>query len=165
MHRRESEIAWWNRLLAPYVDFLSLVYHEGRNVRYLAQGGYLDRSPYRRLIHDLPAERGEAWKTLQTFRKAAANKPSAKAAEEVFKIQFGITVEQLLALFENPNWRHAPMRGGNPWANITRAVIELRNALEQRDRKEASRLLHLIPLLPHSTGMLGEKLRTLDALL
>jgi hypothetical protein len=62
---------------------------------------------------------------------------------------------------ENKNWKGSS-RGGNAWAEITRSIIELRDALNDGDSSRASELVETIPTMWHNTGRLADKLRRLD---
>lgn len=151
-----------SRAIASFADFLTLCYHEARNVRHLARAGLLDRAPYRLVIDGLAEERIQAWKQLQHLRDAAGRATSARKAEEVFGRHFAVSLECLVTLSENRNWKDT-RRGGNKWAEINRAVIKLRDAIDQADEELMANLLTNIPLMCHNTGRLDEKLESLDS--
>lgn len=147
--------------LGPFVSFVSLSYHEARNVRHLIRGGFLDSAQYE-LIRSLPTNRAAAWAELQDLRKRASQSTSASAASEVFASRFQLTLEDLVDLFSNLSWRDAPY-GGNQWREITQAVIALREALDSEDAASTRDLVESIPVMRHNTGRVGDKLRNLDA--
>jgi hypothetical protein len=71
-------------------------------------------------------------------------------------------LEDLVVLSENSHWS-GTQRGGNKWSEIDRALIELRDAIDQRDKKRVAELLYHLPTMRHNTGYLGEKLRLRDS--
>ena len=149
--------------IGPFADYVTLVYHEARNVRKLVQGGFLDGKPYERITHHLPKNRWDAWRKLQPLRVAAKKARSAREAERIFHDKFGKDLEELVVLFENPNWRHAKLYGGNRWADITRAVFEFRDAIEGNDLNRASKLEEHIQRMVHNTGgTVEDKIGKLD---
>ncbi len=150
--------------IGPFVDFMTVVYHEARNVRHLTKGGVVDGQLYERIIH-LDIDRWDAWRKLQPLRVAAKKARSAEEAESVFSNRFGKRLEDLVDLFENPNWRHAKLYGGNRWAGITRAVVEFKGTIEAEDSDRASQLQEHVRGMAHNTpgGTVGGKIRELDA--
>jgi hypothetical protein len=147
-----------------FASYLCLVYHEARNVRHLIKGGYLDAGPYLSLRDRLTKNRDEAWVALQDLRAAAIER-EASPALKLFVDRFGLTLEDLLGLFADARWKDAPSYGGNRWVEITRSVIELRDALVANEQEAIADLLHRIPALRHNNGLVGEKLRSLDTTL
>ena len=79
----------------------------------------------------------------------------------LFRRKFGLGLEELVVLFENPHWKHSA-RGGNQRANITRATVELCRPLDSGNTNEASVLVPRIRGMQHNTGFVGNKLRHLD---
>lgn len=65
-------------------------------------------------------------------------------------------------MYEGEHWKDA-VRGGNRWSEITRSVIELREALDRCDLQQAGHLLRRILTMSHNTGHVEEKLRRRDA--
>jgi hypothetical protein len=145
-----------DRSIGPFADYVALAYHEARNVRHLIAARHLDPDIYPHLVN-LPRDRDEAWRALQGLRAEAKQARSARAVETVFQL----SLEDLSSLFDNPNWRHS-MRGGNQWAHITRALIELRNAIDAGEQGAICALLERIRQMRHNTGIVGLKLRDLD---
>ena len=146
--------------LAAFVDYVTLTYHEARNVRHLRRAGHVAPGTYERLIH-LPTKREDAWKALQNTRTAAKKASSANAVEAVFQRRFRLDLEDLAAVFDNPGWRDSA-RGGNRWAYIARALIDLRDAIDRQDLAAVPELLAAIPFMQHNTGAMRSKLRDLD---
>jgi len=146
--------------VCAFVDYAALAYHEARNVRHLKKDGHIGPGKYERLI-DLPKNREHAWRALQDSRAAAKEARSARAAEAVFEKRFGVGLEDLEVLFENPNWKHSKL-GGNRWASVTRAVIGLRDAIDQQDVKTAAELVEGILCMRHNTDGVKSKLSDLD---
>ncbi len=106
-------------------------------------------------------KRVEAWKQIQGLRAAAAKAASARKAERIFMRHFKLSLEELVVLSENAEWKD--MRcGGNKWAEINREVIKLRDAIDRHDADLTVKLLERIPLMCHNTGRLDEKLEKLD---
>ena len=152
-----------DKFLAALVDYMSLAYHEARNVRYLIRAGHLLPQNYSELVN-LPNNREEAWKDIQKLRVAAKQVRSVREAEAVFLRRFRIDLDELLVLFKNLNWRHSSM-GGNRWADITNAVIGLREAIDSEDPARAVSLVASIREMHHNTNGVGTKLAGLDQIL
>ena len=150
-----------NQELEAYVGYLCLVYHEARNVRHLIKEGFLARESYEKLM-SLPRNREDAWAAVQDLRTRAARSGSVTAASEVFAIQFGLGLDELVDLYEDSHWRHSAF-GGNRWSGITRSLIALRDALDEDNAVEVVDLIGRIPAMSHNTGQVLEKLRGLDA--
>lgn len=142
-------------------DYLTLVYHEARNVRHLIKKGYLSLDPWANLI-SLPTNRVEAWRSLQTVRREAASAESATAACAVFAARFNVTLEQLVELYMNPAWKNAAAYGGSAWHKPTRLVIAAAEAIDFGDESRALELLRAISASAHNTGLLSSKLQDLD---
>lgn len=148
---------------SAFVDYVTLTYHESRNVRHLIKDGHVDPRRYQRLVN-LPKNREDAWRELQDFRSAAKKASSARAAEAVFEERLRVGLEDLKVLFENQNWKHSKL-GGNRWACIARAVIDLRDAIDCKDVKAVAELVGTIPCMRHNTDGTKSKLRDLDCCL
>ena len=144
-----------------FANYLALAYHEARNVRHLVRAGYLDRSRYRALIDGMSVNRVEAWKQLEPLRRDATRARSAQDAEGIFHRKFGFSLENLVVLSDNPNWRGTGY-GGNRWADIDRVLVDLRSAIDGNDGGRVDRLFQELPMMCHNTGLLGEKLKSLE---
>lgn len=149
--------------LHAFADYVTVIYHEARNVRHLRRSQCDGLECYERLIN-LPRNRYEAWRALHPLRVQASMASSARTIEAVFRKQFGPGLEDLQTLFENPNWRHSA-RGGNRWAHITHVLICLRDAIDSRSMRTVSQLQAAIPQMRHNTGTVRSKLRDLDGCL
>ena len=149
--------------IAAFVDYAALTYQEARNVRHLVRAGFIAAEDYQRLIN-LPRERKAAWREMQPARAEAKTKTTARAAEAVFRVRFGVGLKDLDTLYGDSHWRHSAL-GGNRWADITRAVLELRDAIDGSLQEAASALVRRIACLNHNTGSVAGKLRSLDACL
>jgi len=143
-------------------DYLSLVYHESRNVRHLIDKGHLASEPWR-LVTRLPRNKHHAWQAIQPSRQAAAVAASALDAAAVFSSRFGVSLDQLVGLYANPNWRHAPAYGGSAWRMPTELVISLIPAIDSGDTSRTPQLLADLRASKHNTGLLSEKLALLDS--
>jgi hypothetical protein len=146
--------------IASFAAYVTLAYHEARNVRHLVRAGHLDKARHRLLIDGMPPNRQEAWKALEPLRREAANADSAREAENVFRRRFGLSLEDLVTISEDPHWS-GTQRGGNRWVQIDRALIQLRGAIDRKDEKSTTELLERLPSMRHNTGFLGEKLKSL----
>lgn len=151
-----------NDLLPQFVEFTALVYHEGRNASRLFHLNAASRKTFGQLA-ELPPDQNKAWEKLIPVQKQSAEAASAKEAAEAFANQFGCSLEELAALFENPAWRRVPGCGGAPWAAIARAAMSLRDALDRKDEAETARLAGEIPSMRHHTGTVKDKLARLKA--
>jgi hypothetical protein len=88
---------------------------------------------------------------------------SGREAEGVFQRRFHVSLDDLVAISEDPHWS-GTQKGGNRWAQIDRVLIELRAAIDRQDEKRTAELLEQLPLMRHNTGLVGEKLKLLDAI-
>lgn len=140
-----------------FATYVSMAFHEARNVRHLVKAGHLDSARYRLLITGMPKNRREALKPL---RREAANAASAREAESIFRSKFGLSLEDLASMSEDPHWS-GTQTGGNRWAQIDRALIELRTAIDQKEEEKTKELLERLPSMRHNTGSLGDKLKSL----
>jgi len=148
--------------ITALADYLTLAYHEGRNVRHLIKAGVLPPQPWRHLT-TLPSNRDLAWRQMQVIRRRARSSESPASAVAVFEDHFGVSLEALMAMYQDPNWKHAKAYGGNAWAGITQLVLLLSQALERFDEAQADRLILELAAASHNTGKVAEKLRKLDA--
>lgn len=152
-----------SQIVREFVDYVALLYHEARNVRHLIREGYLPPGRFTRLV-GLPKNRSAAWEALQDLRTEAKQVDSASEAEAVFCRRLGVSLEDLVLLFQDRHWRHSS-RGGNRWADVATAVSKLRDAIERHDLAAASACVSEVALMHHNTGIVGEKLRRLDGAL
>lgn len=152
-----------SRHLDAFVGWLSLAYHEARNVRHLIRGGHLTAERFDRL-RSLPTNRDDAWRAIQPVRQAAIASGDIDEAVCVFVDEFRLNIAQLVGLYRSPNWKGAAF-GGNKWADITAAIEETYRLLRSGDIEAAERCLHRVRLMEHNTGRVGEKLERLDEVL
>jgi len=150
-------------VMQTFTDLVTLVYHEGRNVRHLVKDGRIDEPKrYSRLIN-LPCNRVGAWRVLQKLRDAARARADVTQVERVYSRHFGLTLEEMKRLFEHQGWRHSKSVGGNKWAAITDSVVQLRNALVDGRIEEAKRVADRTLSMCHNTGRVSKKLEDLDS--
>lgn len=69
---------------------------------------------------------------------------------------------ELSQMFENENWRHAKLYGGNAWAGITRLAIQLAEALRSKDRNALHKIATQLNEARHNTGSVQEKIARLE---
>lgn len=150
-----------NPTISDFATYLTLAYHEARNVRHLARAGLVKKETYQSLIDGLPSNRDEAWKALQELRCEASHARSAKAAEAVFKGRFGLSLEDLALLSRDEHWKGSN-RGGNRWAEIDQMIIELRDSIDADNRGRIDRCLERLNAMRHNTGTVAEKLNLLE---
>jgi hypothetical protein len=143
-------------------DYLSLLYHEARNVRHLIKKAFLPDSDWQKLV-TLPKNRSRAWKVIQKPRSQSKNSKTAQEACSVFQTRFDVGLDQLLVMFNNPNWKHARLYGGNAWANVAKHVIDLAQAIDNGNHAEAENILDTLCKARHNNGLLVDKLRDLDS--
>jgi hypothetical protein len=148
--------------LNRFVDFVSLVYHEGRYARGLPAGS--TRIVCQKLIDYFANDfdRQRAWKKIQPIRQTALVAYSATRAEEIFKQRFSVSLEQLRVLFMDPCFEGKAV-GGKRWASIVTKVIDVRNKLDERDEHAAEQILREIAQTMHNTRTCGQKLFELDS--
>ena len=149
-------------LIPTFADILSLLYHEGRNVRHLAKNRQIDvDSMYLSLRERLATNRFQAWKQIQSIRSRAAESLSGDSVEQVFVQHFSLSLEDLVVLYEHPGWKGSAY-GGNAWLPIARMATELRELIDGRKEQEAARLVGSILDACHNTGRVRDKLKNLD---
>jgi hypothetical protein len=147
--------------LRIFVDGLALVYHEARNVRHLIKKGYLEPDGWEEIIK-LPGNRREAWKQLQTLRGIGKESSLASQASARFAAKFGRSVDELITLYQNPNWRHAAGYGGHKWIDVTEIVRDLGSALEEGRANDASVFCNDLIASSHNNGLVRDKIRRMD---
>jgi hypothetical protein len=148
-------------MLTDFIDYVCLAYHEARNVRHLIRSGHFEAGPFE-LVRSLPTNRDDAWRQLGPVRSTAASAGSSEGAVKAFSDKFGISLTDLVHLYENPHWRSSHY-GGNAWAAITARIEDLRLALRDGEEVRAHDLCAAIPKMDHNTGNVAEKLRRLRA--
>jgi hypothetical protein len=142
------------------VDLICLLYHEARNVRHPIKAGKLtDAQKYARLVN-LPNNRIEAWQVMETLRARAVDSGTAEAARKTFEQFFGVTLRDLVTLYELPIWRHSAY-GGNKWAAISLKVQDFVEAIRTEALARSEDLYCEIMTMRHNTGQVAEKLRRL----
>jgi hypothetical protein len=142
-------------------DSIALVYHESRNVRHLVRQNLLDQQPWRFVV-SLPTGSDDAWRVIRPLRDKAFRTQSAGDAQRVFKTRFQVSLQDLVLMFEDENWRHAKFFGGNAWAGITKLTIQLANTLQSENIESACEMAILLRTSRHNTGTMEEKLFCLD---
>jgi hypothetical protein len=145
-----------------YVEFVALLYHEGRNVSRLFRYNAASKKTFAELA-GLPPDEAQAWDRLITLQQKAATTVSATAAEEVFKETFGCSVADLANLFGSDGWHRVPNLGGARWAAIAKSVGALGDAIDKKDEAAAAKLIEEIRLMHHNTGTVKDKLAKLKA--
>ena len=150
------------RLIPTFADVLSVLYHEGRNVRHLAKNRQMDVDPiYLSLSERLATNRYQAWAQIQSIRRRAAESVSGESAEQVFIQHFSLSLDDLVVLYEHPGWKGSAY-GGNAWFSIAKMATELRELIDARKEREAERHVGSILEAYHNTGRVRDKLRNLD---
>lgn len=144
-----------------YVDSISLIYHEARNVRHLVKKGYLPKVGLEKII-SLPRNRVEAWREVQPSRKEAHDLNTVEGANKVFFERFGINLQELLKIYQNKNWEHAKEYGGNAWAEVTELMLFLGRTLRSQDTKQIEEACDRLGQACHNNGKLLDKLNSLD---
>ena len=143
-------------------DYVSLLYHEARNVRHLIRAGHLSAEGWEKIV-GLPNNRDQAWKAIQPVRSSAKHAESSTECLRLFDERFDADLTALQEMFDDANWRHAKLYGGNAWAQIAATVSELAEALRSGQISEQEGALYTLRRAEHNTGTVDEKLRKLDA--
>ena len=152
-----------NNNISNLVDFICLLYHEARNVRHPIKAGKLsNESKYSKLL-TLPPNRDKAWQQMGKLRNKAASFSQISEIRNLFQNVYGISIEELLILYQEPCWKGS-LYGGNKWAPICSKIIELLEAIESGDNLKSSKLFAIIPKMEHNTGTVEKKLRRLKGL-
>jgi|TARA_B100001971_G_C17896781_1_gene385900 hypothetical protein len=110
----------------------------------------------------LDKDRFDAWEQLQDIRLEAKKAETARDSLLPFERCFKVTIEQLIVLYDNPNWRHSVAYGGNAWKEITKQVLCLVDAMEKDQSDEVSELLEKLSEAEHNNGSVKDKLNDLD---
>ena len=74
------------------------------------------------------------------------------AAADVFVTWFGLTLEDLVVMFANPNWRNPGGYGGNAWKAIAELTTKLGQALGASDAETIHQLADKFSSARHNTG-------------
>lgn len=141
-----------------FKDYVALVYHEARNVRHLIRDGHFPAAGWE-VITSLPKNRESAWDEVD--RLATSLTDDASSVIGGFEAHFGKSLDELIEMFENPNWKHAKHYGGNAWARISRRVRKLGDALIAADSDTAPTIERDLEMERHNTGTVRSKLKTL----
>lgn len=149
-------------LLPQFVEFVALVYHEGRHVQRLFHFNAASKNTFGKLA-ELPTDDNAAWQKLIPIQQHLAAVEGGKQVRDGFAEEFGCSLDDLHGMFENPAWKRLPQFGGPRWALITKAVIDLGDAIDRKDDAAAESLLQNIPALRHNTGTVEHKLARLKA--
>ncbi len=149
-------------VLPEFVEFLALVYHEGRNASRLFRLNAASRKTFGTLA-GLPPEDAAAWDRLIVLQHKAASSASASEAQTVFSEAMRCSLEDLRGLFGHNAWHRMPMYGGSRWAAIAESVAELGQAIDGKDDAAVRRLIDEIPRLRHNTGTVRDNLAKLKA--
>ncbi|MGO9451242.1 MAG: hypothetical protein ACLQDV_09405 [Candidatus Binataceae bacterium] len=145
-----------------YVEFVALIYHEGRNAAQLFRMNAASKKVFGTLAA-LPPDEGKAWDRLIAVQQKAAAASSATEAQEAFKESFGCSLEDLEKLFASDAWHRVPGHGGPRWASIAKSVIELGAAIDKKDEAAIAKLSGEIPAMHHTSGTVKDKLAKLKA--
>ncbi len=150
-------------ILPQYVELMALVYHEARNVSRIFHLHAASTKTFGRLA-DLPPDDALAWQKLINLQQRGSEAASAKEAEALFREDFGCSLDEIQAMFENPAWKRFPQYGGPRWAAIAKAVSGLGHAIDKKkDDAAAQKLLSEILAMRHNTGTVEHKLSRLKA--
>ena len=150
-------------LLVEFADFVTLVYHEARNVRHVIRAGAVDLEPWKQIV-SLPTNRDDAWVALQDIRQTARSRADVRSTLQGLEERFRVALPQLEDLYGNAAWRNSAY-GGNAWFGITKSVRRLAECLDQRMGEEAAEVRACLLAARHNTGTVMEKLRRLDEVL
>lgn len=143
---------------ATFKDYVSLMYHESRNVRHLVRGNHISSEGWESIM-SLPTNREDAWRVVNQFATSLPN--DAPTVLSKFADRFGRNLDQLIVLFENENWRHARNRGGHAWARIGSKVRTLAEALTEGKTERAKEIEQDLQMERHNTGTVQNKLAAL----
>lgn len=149
-------------VLEKLVDFIGLVYHEARNVRFPTDKAPVDNTAKYERLTALARNRQKAWDQMATIRSKARRSATAEDAATVFLKHYGLGLEELCRLYENPGWRHSRL-GGNKWAAIAAKVREAVEVVDSGDETCIHHFFEELARMRHNTGTLGRKLKQLEA--
>ncbi len=148
--------------IITFVDLITLLYHEGRNVRHLVEDGKLsDDKRFLSLRDGLARNRDDAWNQIQPLRLKAKKAGSGGEVERLFKQRFKLTLDDLIVLYAHHSWKGTPY-GGNAWLPIAQRVKKVSDLLNCGSEDEANCEMSQILEMSHNTGKVIEKLKKLD---
>jgi hypothetical protein len=149
-------------IITAFTDLVTLLYHEGRNVRHLVKNGKPIDSKFLSLRDRLSTNRYQAWKQIQHLRLKAGKVRSSKKVKFIFEQYFKLTLDELIALYAHPSWK-GTFYGGNAWLPLARKVKEASELLDSGSDDEANCLICQIMEMSHNTGKVNQKLKDLDS--
>ena len=149
-------------MILKFADLVTLLYHEGRNVRHLVKKGHTVDPKFLSLRDGLATNRCEAWKQIQPLRLEAGKARSGREVERIFERRFNLTLDDLVVLYADLGWRGTSF-GGNAWLPIARKVTQVRDLLDSGRKDEADCLIGPILESYHNTGKISGKLEELDS--
>jgi len=149
------------RSIEKFADYVTLIYHEAR---YLTE---LDTSEVHLLAEKLSRkkcpDRYVAWKVLQPLRQTARQLQTAKAIDAFFAERLGVSIERVIALFEDGRWSGRAV-GGRRWADAAKKLVEIKGTIEAKKTDDTERLFDELGRMEHnSRRTLKSKLEQLDA--
>jgi hypothetical protein len=100
---------------------------------------------------------------MSTIRSDAARAGTVEAAAAVFGTTFDLCLQDLIAVYRMPIWKHSSY-GGNKWAEICSQVWHLVCTMESGNEFEAEKLYREVMAMYHNTGgTVAEKLHSLKS--
>lgn len=157
---RGRAVADFYMLLPDVVDLVCLAYHEARNVRYPIKAGKLSDAPEYQRVKSLPKNRYRAWQHMEKVRAQCTGADSIDEVLRIFQANYGLSVDELVVLYEKPCWKDSKY-GGNKWTPICIRLLTLVGALRSHDYETAKNLIQRIRDMEHNTGKVGRKLEEL----
>ena len=97
-------------IISSFADLVTLLYHEGRNVRHLVKKDSTVDPKFLPLRNGLAKNGCEAWKQIQPLRLEASKARLGREVERIFERQFNLTSDDLVELYAHPL-----MLPGLPW--------------------------------------------------
>ena len=142
------------------VDLICLLFHEARNVRHPIKDGKLSKDQRYIKLLNLHHGRDEAWIQMSKIREKASTFKNTNEIVILFQKNYGIKINELLDLFNEPCWRNTQY-GGNKWAPICSKIIELLNTMNSESSTKTAQITYDILLMDHNTGYVAKKLHEL----
>ena len=146
--------------MSHFADIVTLLYHEGRNVRHLAKKERVEEH-FLVLRDRLDINRYNAWKRLQPLRREAAKAQSCHEVQQLFEHKYGLTLKDMATLYSLTGWKGTDY-GGNAWLPIAENTLKVYGLLDSNKEDEARELLVAILESSHNTGKVKDKLKELD---